>query len=66
MGIVQSMSFSALRVFGYFRKEEVIGNNVKMLMPVVYQIHHDEFIKSALQKESELISSKERSVYGLH
>ncbi|WP_134496169.1 PAS domain S-box protein [Microvirga pakistanensis] len=42
-GIIRSFSATAERVFGY-PPEEVIGTNVKFLMPLPYREQHDGFI----------------------
>lgn len=42
-GMVQSFSAAAERQFGY-RAEDVIGQNVKMLMPPPYRENHDSYI----------------------
>lgn len=66
MGLISNMNLSACRIFGFFRKEDLVNKNVKVLTPNVYAIHHDEFIKTALLKSSEQLTNKERSVYGKH
>lgn len=43
-GIVQSFSNAAERLFGY-RRDEVIGQNVKMLMPQPYRDQHDSYLQ---------------------
>jgi PAS domain S-box-containing protein len=33
MGLISNINLSACRIFGYLRKEELIGKNIKILMP---------------------------------
>ena len=42
-GIVQIYNVACERLFGY-RSDEVVGRNVKMLMPQPYRANHDEYI----------------------
>lgn len=63
---ISNINLSACRIFGYLRKEELLGKNIKILMPPLYAYHHDEFIRSAVIKNAEAISNRERSVYGRH
>ncbi len=42
-GIILSVNPSAIRMFGYSEKE-MLGENVKMLMPQPYQNEHDDYL----------------------
>ncbi len=42
-GIIQSFSAAAQRLFGY-TPTEVIGKNIKMMMPSPYRENHDEYL----------------------
>jgi len=45
MGIVESFNPAAESIFGYPEKE-VIGQNIKMLMPPRYSDNHDQYLKN--------------------
>ena len=62
-GIVQSFSPAAERLFGY-SAAEVIGKNVKMLMPSPYRENHDEYLRRYLRTGERRIIGIGRVVVG--
>jgi PAS domain S-box-containing protein len=62
-GIVESMNPSAERLFGYPRGE-VLGQNVKMLMPSPYQGEHDSYLDNYLTTGRRKIIGIGREVVG--
>src|SRR6516225_9017769 len=62
-GIVQSFSPAAERLFGY-SAAEVIGKNVKMLMPSPYRENHDEYLRRYLRTGERRIIGSGRVVVG--
>ena len=62
-GIVQSFSVAAERLFGYGPKE-VIGKNIKMLMPSPYRESHDGYIERYLRTGERRIIGIGRVVVG--
>eukprot|EP01135_Chromosphaera_perkinsii_P010726 Nk52_evm5s2209 gene=Nk52_evmTU5s2209 len=63
-GTVQSFNSAAETIFGY-SAEEVIGRNVKMLMPSPYMDNHDRYLTSYLQSHKPKILGTGRDVEGL-
>jgi two-component system, LuxR family, sensor kinase FixL len=62
-GIVQSFSSAAERLFGY-TAAEVIGKNVKMLMPSFYRENHDDYLRRYLRTGERRIIGIGRLVVG--
>src|SRR6516225_1292525 len=62
-GIVQSFSSAAERLFGY-TAAEVIGNNVKMLMPLPYRENHDDYLRRYMRTGERRIIGIGRVVVG--
>ncbi|MFO7602776.1 MAG: EAL domain-containing protein [Gammaproteobacteria bacterium] len=63
-GIVESFSAAAERLFGY-TATEVIGENIKMLMPEPFYSHHDSYLQRYLASgEKRCIGKGYREVEG--
>jgi len=66
MGHISNLNLSACRIFGYFRREDLLNQNVKILMPSIYAHRHDEIVRNACMRSAEQFSNRERNVFGKH
>ena len=62
-GIVESFNMGAEAIFGYGAKE-VIGENVKMLMPTPYRQKHDGYLRSYIETGNKSVIGIGREVVG--
>jgi PAS domain S-box-containing protein len=63
-GTVETLNPAAARLFGY-APEEVIGRNVKMLMPELYRREHDKSLVNYLETgQAKMVGSSAREVKG--
>lgn len=62
-GTIESFSATAVRLFGY-EPEEVIGANVRILMPSPYREHHDGYMRRYLETGERRIVGTGRVVTG--
>lgn len=63
-GILQSFNRASERLFGY-SADEVLGRNIKMIMPAPYREQHDEYIARYLRTGERRIIGIGRVVTGL-
>jgi two-component system sensor kinase FixL len=65
-GNINSFNAACTRLFGY-TAAEVIGQDMKMLMPAPYKAEHDEYISNYLDTGiAKIIGTSGREVAGLH
>ncbi|MDX1586629.1 MAG: PAS domain S-box protein [Balneolaceae bacterium] len=62
-GIIQSFNKSAEEMFGY-TEEELIGKNIKVLMPTPHRENHDQYISNYLRTGEKKIIGTEHEVRG--
>lgn len=63
-GIVETMNPAAAKIFGY-EPNEVIGNNIKMLMPAPDSVQHDGYLKRYQETKKPRIIGIGREVKGM-
>jgi len=63
-GIVQGFNGAAAEIFGY-SLVEIVGQNVKKLMPSQFANEHDQYVKNYLTTGVKKIIGKERQVVGM-
>lgn len=62
-GIITSANRATLKIFGY-KTEELLGNNVKMLMPNPYRDNHDSYLRNYQKTKIRRIIGIGREVEG--
>ncbi len=45
-------------------REEVIGKNIKFLIPGIYALNHDKYLENAIRNKKLTVISKSRDVFG--
>ncbi|NMP31287.1 response regulator [Thalassotalea sp. M1531] len=63
-GIIRRFSTAAVTLFGY-QEKELIGKNVKMLMPEHFAKHHDGYLKNYKGERKDNMIGKSRELLGL-
>jgi len=64
-GILQSLNPAAVKIFGY-DADEVLGTNIKSLMPEQYSSNHDQYLTNYLKSREAKVIGIGREVSGMH
>ncbi len=64
-GIIQSANVAVCRLFGY-QESELLGSNVKLLMPEPIRSKHDEYLGAHVEGGKKTIIGRRVEVQGLH
>jgi PAS domain S-box-containing protein len=65
VGHIKSFNSSAERLFGY-EQDEILGQNVKILMPSPYQQEHDQYLDNYMKTGEKKIIGSGREVVAKH
>lgn len=63
-GRIESLNRTAETMFGYSEKE-LLGENIKVLMPFPYNINHDKYLKNYLKTGEKKILDSRREVHAM-
>ena len=64
-GLIQEINDYALSLLGY-RRAELIGQNVSVLMPMQWSAHHDQYLHNYIESGQAKVIGKGRRVSALH
>lgn len=64
-GIIESANPAIEQVFGY-RPDELLGHNIRMLMPEPDKSRHDDYLRNYLRTGKKHVIGRYREVTGLH
>jgi len=66
LGQITHCNMSLCKLFGFTSRDLLIGHDVERLMPRIYASQHKRFLLQALSKPPDLLSSKDKQVFGRH